>query len=292
MPPRDVIHQTKWSVDMRLPLIAFRSERFVISVSIEEQRRKLLQIILNRRDGSLFVNFPYFAHTEGIVSLATLQEAEADGGDVNLEDGGKATSHLVKYSHHPNGNVHFSQDGKVFTRVRKQAAPLDQIAGHLFTVKLQGHHHFELATVAEITAQPRRQKTSLNFGFGAHSPNAIQIAGFMYPEHVLRARNWGGSSGPQIGIRLPDGGTLPGFLCSAPSGTPGDSRVLAVTCREIPSMGDDETTLTFVGGFDPVVGWNKGFQFLAFMYPILDHDATAAQLGSIDFRPLEPAPSI
>jgi hypothetical protein len=60
------------------------------------------------KDGDLFVTFPYFRHREGILSICRLQANGENQTTVNLEQGGKVTSHRVKYSHHLSGRAHFS----------------------------------------------------------------------------------------------------------------------------------------------------------------------------------------
>src|SRR3954452_21599641 len=105
----------------------FHSRSFVICVEAAGERRKLLQIAFSRRDGSLYVSFPYYEHTEGIVSVGTFAPG-ASTGPLDLAAGGKGTSHLVKYAHHPDGRPHFSQDRKVYTDVAKQAVPLRAIS--------------------------------------------------------------------------------------------------------------------------------------------------------------------
>jgi hypothetical protein len=36
----------------------FRSERYVITIQVGDNRYKVLQIVFSQKDGSLFVNFP------------------------------------------------------------------------------------------------------------------------------------------------------------------------------------------------------------------------------------------
>src|SRR5437667_2768383 len=98
----------------------FRSERFVISVECGVLRRKVFQCQFAKRDGSLFVNFPYFKHSQGVVSLVGWPGGYAST-TLSLEPGGRVSSHLVKYAHHPNGRAHFSQDGRVLTLIKKNA---------------------------------------------------------------------------------------------------------------------------------------------------------------------------
>src|SRR2546428_10797194 len=61
-----------------------------------------------------FVHFPYHPDAPGIAArcIAPPQEAGAKV-DIDLAATGYVTSHRVKYSHHVDGNCHFSQDGRV-----------------------------------------------------------------------------------------------------------------------------------------------------------------------------------
>lgn len=61
---------------------------------------------------------------------------------IQLEDGGAVTSHKVKYSHHVDGNAHFSQDGRIRTTVRGRARGLRTAAGHIFSIDVQGLTQF------------------------------------------------------------------------------------------------------------------------------------------------------
>lgn len=49
----------------------FRSEQHVVTVEVGRSRYKLLQLMFRKTDGSLFINFPYYEHQDGIVSLVT-----------------------------------------------------------------------------------------------------------------------------------------------------------------------------------------------------------------------------
>lgn len=127
-------------------IVPFRSEKYVVAVEIGQHRYKILQIIFGEKDGSLFVNFPYFKYARGIVSVVTFPRGSSHIAQLSLELGGKVTSHRVKYSHHPDGVAHFSQDGHVFSVVRKQSIPLAKAEGHVFTVQLQQAEAFESAS--------------------------------------------------------------------------------------------------------------------------------------------------
>ena len=120
---------------------AFGSERVVVSIDLEGKRHKAFQILFGP-DKSLYVNFPYFAHRKGIVAAATIPANCKVMSQVDLKINGKIASHFVKYSHHPDGRAHFSQDGKIRTEIKRQS--LDQQNGHIFSV-IKGIQAFEAA---------------------------------------------------------------------------------------------------------------------------------------------------
>jgi hypothetical protein len=116
---------------------AIRAERVVCAVRAGQLRVKAFQVVFHK-DGSFFISFPYFRHRTGILSISSIPANGLRESQVNLEHGGKVTSHLVKYSHHVDGRAHFSQDGKVFTAIKRQSISLDNQHGHIFSLLIQG----------------------------------------------------------------------------------------------------------------------------------------------------------
>lgn len=265
----------------------FRSERYVITVEVGAYRYKLLQVMFRKTDGSLFVTFPYYEHSEGIVSLITWTPENVPPTSLSLEPGGKATSHLVKYSHHPDGRAHFSQDGKVFTALKKQSIPINKIQGHVFTVQLQGLTSFEQLNRNEYNLPPTAKRTILNFSFGNAEPQAVKFVGSWFSQAVLMKNMQSGVLGPVMTAINPQGKSYLAFLCSAPEGHAGEGRILVLTCEGIPRLSkDEETALTFIGGFDDAAIVNdlsRTTTFLALSYPVENADDLAERIGSIDF---------
>jgi hypothetical protein len=259
----------------------FRSERFVVCVSVNGTRHKMLQIGFTRRDGTIYVSFPYYAHTTGIVSNASL---DPGASTIPLERGGRITSHLVKYSHHSDGRAHFSQDGRVLTRVRRQAAPLCLVDGHLFTTQLQGLDAFDLLDPRQYDLPPMTRRTVLNFAFERERPAAVKFVGYLYDE-VAAAARFGGVLGPSFVTVGRDGSPRFAFALSAPESRPGCNRLLILSCEAIPHLTkEEETTLTFIGGFDPqsTIGAEQRIEFLSLIYPADRADELREQLGTID----------
>jgi len=231
-------------------LTCFCSERYIITTQINGCRHKVLQVFFGKKDGSLYVNFPYFQHNEGLVSLVTYPANIQQPTDLSLIPGGKATSHLVKYSHHPDGTAHFSQDGRVFTSVRKQSVPLARAEGHIFTVQVQGMADFG-AVDSPKDSKSSKKRTVLNFKLGKE-PEAVKIVGRWYSQNTLEKNLVKGTTnGPKIPCITPQGKKYLGFLIAHPYGLGKRQFALLLTCESIPILDRDfESALTFIGGFD------------------------------------------
>jgi hypothetical protein len=264
-----------------------RSERYVIAVKTASHHNKVFQIIFKKNDGSLFVNFPYYKHSEGIVSLMTWTPENPPPANLSLEPGGKITSHLVKYSHHPNGRAHFSQDGKVFTGIKKQSVPIKEVEGHEFTIQLQGLGSFQKLEPENEISPPSAKRTILKFSFGTEEPEAIKFVGFWYSQQAISKRLTSGVLGKIMTLNSPNGKVYRAFICSAPPGHADDERILALSCEAVPRLDkDEETALTFIGGFDRpeiVNNLTETTSFLALSYPVVNPDELITKIGSIDF---------
>src|ERR1700730_17516226 len=110
---------------------AIRCDRVVCVVKAGDLRAKAFQVGF-LRDGSLFVSFPYFKHRTGILTSSAIPATGERQAQVDLQRGGKVTSHLVKYSHHTDGWAQFSQDRKIFTAIKRRSIALDTQNGHMF----------------------------------------------------------------------------------------------------------------------------------------------------------------
>jgi hypothetical protein len=103
-------------------------------------------------------------------------------------------SRLVKHSHHPDGSVLFSQDGRVLSRVRKA-------------------------------------RTRLSFKFSDLEPGSLKFVGGLHSLQNLARRIPNGIVEPKMNTIDPSGKVGFAFVCSSPAGTPGDDRVLLLSCE-------------------------------------------------------------
>ncbi len=242
--------------------------------------------MFGKKDGSLYVNFPYFVNHEGLVSLVHFPGKIKLPTSLSLEPGGKATTHLVKYSHHPTGRAHFSQDGKVLSEIRRESVPLNKAEGHIFTTMFQGLNCFESADPVKDTGY-NNKRTTLNFSFEGIEPEAIKMVGRWYRLTNLAKRVQGSVSGSLVPCQTPDGKKYWAFLLGHPYEVENKDYVLMLTCEAVPKLDkDEESALTFIGGFDHpeiVNDTNVDTTFLAFSYPIQNREELEQKLGSIDF---------
>lgn len=271
-----------------MPGSVLRSERFTISVECGEDRRKLMICQFAKRDGSIFLSFPYFQHTEGVTSLVSWPGGPAST-TLSLEPGGRVSSHLVKYSHHPSGRAHFSQDGRVLTLIKKSAVPLAELTGHLFTLHVHGLNAFEPLSEAEAGQPPSASRTGVRFTLGPKCPQSIKLVGMLYRDTELERRAVGGMVHPVMTVHRPDGTSLSAFVCSTPLGRMGQERCLLVYCEQLPRLDlGRESSMLFIGGFDSAAHMDdldRDVTFLAFSYPADNLNELRQQLGTIDLAP-------
>jgi len=261
-----------------------QSELFIVTVRTPSGLRKVFQLIFQKRDGSLFVNFPYFERTDGLLSLVTWP-AGYRGEYLDLERGGKVVSHLVKYSHHPDGRVQFSQDGKIISAVKKQGRSITTIEGHEFTFQIQGVRAFKFAEESELSVKSQR-RMPLCFEF-KEEPVALKFLSHWHSRKDFAERSIDGVTGPKAIIQSNDGKQWLGFLLSAPDGHPAADRVMTLSCEIVDRLSEDETLMVFAGGFDEksVVGdFQKETTFLTLKYPLRETEKVTERVGSIDLK--------
>ena len=260
-----------------------RAKKFIIDYKYGNKDHQIFQIIFVK-DGSIFISFPYYRKKEGIVSKVS-HKGESD--TLELVPGGKATSYAVKYSHHWDGESHFSQDGKVKTIIRKHSVPLEKYSGHFFTVQFQGLRDFDLNLNNQL--EYSNTKTRLFFQLNPN-PEAIKFVGLLYSINELKQRlikKADDAYGPILEGISEIGEKTKGFLLSSPISYKSSNLVLYLYCKEIISMGEKEDVLTFMGGFDTpniVNDLSHITTMLMFMYPVYNINDLQKKIGSIDLK--------
>jgi hypothetical protein len=268
-----------------------KSAKFDVSVRIGANTWRVCKIVFQKSDGSVFVTFPDFKHTTGIVSVATLRAGRRET-TIDLKREGKVASHLVKYSHHPDGTVLFSQDRRVVSRIRRSGVPLDELDGHFFTIHAQGLSGFLERPAVEGQA-PHPKQTRLSFVLPEGQPESMKFVGRMYSTRALAGMMPDGMIKPQVWIEDEQGERQPSFVVTPLDGWPGSDRCLLVSFKALPLLDKArESSLFFIGGFDRrsiALDIRKPTTALAFSYPVEDPDGLRASLGTIDYRPQDAA---
>jgi len=198
---------------------------------------KLCQIQFGR-DG-FFIHFPYHPDSPGIAARC-IAPPQLAGEQVNIDLAatGYVTSHKVKYSHHVDGNCHFSQDGRVVTKVRNLSRGLSGTVGHVFTIYAQGLSRF---------AERRQSDLASAFDLGdSDAPPVVRIVG-----RWVRTLIPQGVANP-ISLELPPGYLGPGLACCPPDGSPIGDSALILEGFIMPILDPNpEFLLSFTGGFGP-----------------------------------------
>lgn len=260
-----------------------KSEHFVIGVRRGGVFRKLFQVIFHRRDGSIFVNFPYFKNVDGVVSVTTV--AAGRESQVDLAQG-RVTSHGVKYSHHPDGNVLFTQDGKVRSEIRRKSVPLSASNGHLFSVHATDPDAFEEGNARDDAQRvPNPRRTTLQI---ESEENRLKCVGWLYSVETFLRKNPGKLITPQMHLQQPDGTIATAFVCAPPTLPAGTAeRILVITVEAWVVKGSRPGgALLFLGGFDPpeiANDFTKPTQMLTCSYPVDNAGELRGRLGTIDF---------
>ena len=227
-------------------------------------------------DGSIYVFFPGFVSTQGILRRAKLHRGATYPADLDLSDGGFITSHLVKYAHHLDGEAHFSQDGKVKTVVRRQSVPLSEQKGHLFSIQAQNFSSFP------ILESPKKRQLTFNLSADI---SAVKITAWRFPvSEITFPENIPPGAVPII--RAPGGIDRMGLFVQPPTHIPLNDVLLFLAIEATPLLSKDNAAhLLFLGAFDhPSIALNHALdtEFIAFAYPCSDFEMLKERISSID----------
>lgn len=246
--------------------------------------------VIFHKDGSIFLQCPYFRESDGIASLVRLGADGATRRTVEFLEEGKVTSHLVKYAHHPNGRVHFSQDGKVRTEIRRDARfSLDGPIGRILEIDAN-----RPAEGFKALTTKRKGRPHLLFNY-SKEPEAIRLT-FQW-RRKKDVASWSRPHGAPLGpkaelVHTVSGAKSAAFFLGQPVGLPFQNHLLVITCDSHRGFtGTDKPMLILRGGADSDEvkvpgGAPEPSEFLAAMYPISDRTELEAAVGTIDFRPV------
>lgn len=262
---------------------AYGADRVVIAVENASMRKKILQINFKSRDGSVFVSVPYAKLGAGRVGIVEYPPGDPDSLDFG--ESAPVTSHSIKYSHHPDGEAHFSLDGKVFTRIRRKAVPLTAAEGHIFTVMVQGLDRFEDLSEKDV-ATPKRGIAPMRVREGPIE--ALKFVGHLYSATDFAKRLLlPQMDSPFIPLITPDGRRLVGVVLATRLRQSNPQYLLIVSVETIDTIAKySDLYVSLMGGFDPpdiAFDHSRPMSFLMMMYPeVRDSEELRKSVGSID----------
>jgi hypothetical protein len=266
----------------RLRVIA--AQGATITVGTRARHFQVCQVAFNK-DGSIFVQCPYFPGRNGILASPS-QDPEAEGPiTYDLTESGKLTSHLVKLSHPPDGNVHFSQDRKILSVVRRKTFPLATTIGFVFQLHIYHPERFEKVT------KTKKRRAYLPFLFAGRLPQAITVFAEWRRRRAMEANldPANGVAGPVTEIISRKTGVASTvFFLMQPVGFALRDYVLIVgvePTRPLPNV--TEPTMILMGGFDPHEVAEPGHKarhtgLLIWKYPYEPTESLRSLLGSVD----------
>jgi len=254
-----------------------RGEEFTIRVVNKGIKYKIFKIKFYKKDGSIFLFFPYFKHSHGILSILKFPANVKNRQTLHLDEVGKITSHLVKYSHRPDGNVHFSLDKKIFTfKKNKRAVPLSYDIGHIFKLIFKNLDAFEIDS-------NNKKILNIDFFVNTNSKNDFKI---LCEWKKIPNYNFFDKKLNPI-VKTKEGAIEKDKIISQPTYMPYHDHILTFDLVEksLESI-KAKDLLLFIGGFDPKFIYDdltKDFYCLAMMYPAGNYEALGKKIGSQDF---------
>lgn len=262
---------------------AYSADRVVIAVQNGSMRKKIFQINFKSRDGSLFVTVPYANLGAGRVGIIECPPGDPDS--LSFGENAPVTSHSVKYSHHPDGEAHFSLDGKVFTRIRRKAVPLTAAEGHLFTVMVQGLYRFEDLNEKDVATLKRG---IIPMPVREGPIEALKFVGHLYSSiHFAKRLQMPRMDSPFMPLITPDGRRLVGVVLATRLRQSNLQYLLIVSVEAINTIATySDLYVSLMGGFDPpdrAFDHSRPMSFLIMMYPeVRDFEELRNSVGSID----------
>lgn len=223
-------------------------------------------------------SFRYFGDQPGLVGCVASEQVTEQSHRLNFRDGAKLAPCSMKYSHHIDGNCHFSENGRALTHGRKRAFSL-RSEGRLFEITLVCP-----AQLPKLVDGPkRRREWHFVQRFPEGLPRAVNIVADWWSLEAVRriSRDVGKPIGPNVELEQ-HGKRFNRFLVH-PQLDALRHGVLAIAAGTVQEpTGDATSTLIFLGG------WESDFTppdaqrvFACAWYPFDDSEQNRALYGSL-----------
>jgi len=277
----DILAHSEQFVRRKGRLKVFVAPTATFLFGVDGEYRQLCQVGYGA-DGSIRVAWPYVAVKEGIVS-EVMMPGDGQPHRIKLQERGRFTSQLVKFSHHVSGRAHFSLTGKVQSDVGRQSFRLDGPIGRVFELTITFPEAFK------PLPRLKRDRLYVNFTGKVPFPDALQIRGEWRrkSETVTSAHSRAGSVGPAtMRLHKPTGEVAPVAFLSPPLECAVKDHMLLITCHpvELPG-GADKPGIIFMGAFDQHEGPAPSVttaRFLTAMFPTSSTEEVRSAVGTID----------
>lgn len=132
------------------------AKRHVIAVETPSGANKIFALGYSKSDSSIFIDLPYL-ECGGLIGVATGIRNETG----ILSDRGfkpfATTKHGIKFSYHPDGTTHFSQDGKINKTLPHRGIPLAEKTGPICTITAYGLDRFRRASQKDLQEDPAKK---------------------------------------------------------------------------------------------------------------------------------------
>ncbi|MGH2561075.1 MAG: hypothetical protein ACRDJH_18570 [Thermomicrobiales bacterium] len=167
------------------------TERCVLTIQHGTTRHKIAQVQweLGPKGIDYFAHLAYFTHEKWILSKYKLEGPAGTSTRQDLDTSGQTTRNRVKFTHHSDGEAHFSGNRKVFTRVRNQTRPLSDYIGHVFTIGFWGLDSFLVAAGRDMPrVTPKRSVVDIGWAKDEREAKDISgdVVGFLVPFNRIR----------------------------------------------------------------------------------------------------------
>ncbi|GLZ84687.1 hypothetical protein Pres01_07380 [Metapseudomonas resinovorans] len=262
------------------------ADRYVIAAGINGKKYKIFQIAFSSSDASLYVTFPYLEGCLGRLGAVKLPAGQESFEKLTIGEDFPVTSHLVKYSHHPSGQAHFSLTGKIKTSIKKQSVPLHAANGHIFTANFQGIHHFK---ALEDNKKATNKRGIVPFSFDEKEISSIKFVCHIYSDQELGRRVSHKLKSPWTLVHLPSGEKCIGIPLATPIHIDGQRRFLFITAQATGStLTGKDKGISFMGGFDhDSTVFNHGLEtefLMMFVHESESFEELSLKFGSIDLQ--------
>ena len=266
-------------------LFGYESEKITVCINRNGTSYKIFKIIFhNTKDSqkaSIIISFPYHKNNNGLISLATFPGKKTKIKRLSLVNGGKVTSHKIKYTHWSDGNVHFSQDGKIYTLKKEPSDSLNSSIGHIFTIQLKGLTGFE-TRLTEKRLNSKETDIELNLP-AKDEDDSIKLTGWWYASEVIHPVT--DEYKKNYIFKQKEG--IESICCAleSPKTSPLNNMILLLCARREFMTKEKGSHLLFIGGFDKKdksKDINNDLHFLSMLYPARNYEVLKKQIGTID----------